>query len=463
MRIFMFSMTPLFPDKSMGGAQKQLKKVALHLAEQGHHVTIACTWRKDAAQAFAWHERAQILPLYRFKQPFPEPYETPLYHIANAIRDTADHLRQADAFYNHDGGLIFPFIGRDVPTTVSLRSVLFSETLQSGFLFDGDSLILPSEHTATCWLETKGQLFPQLAERVRVVHNGLDFEVYRPTPYEALAALIPDFDPIRYAYLLYPHRPETPKGIEQAFGLIERLVRDYGLAQVRLLVPRWIDVGLADHVRAYYDGLARNIAARGLSEHVIFHDWISDDLMPAYYSAGALTLVLGHYVETFGNTPYESLACGTLPLVARVGAYRGLLEGRAMMIDYGDLEHAAALAASVIAERLRTPAVTLAWLKEHFQQADMVRAYEQVILETRKQAPLAYAPAPVEAAQAWRLPTWCYFAGTRLWHDFLGDYLHEPELYRLTQAGQVAFAADRAASPQLAAWRREGLIVPAWD
>jgi len=462
MNVFMFSMTPLFANKSMGGAQKQLKKVALHLAEQGHQVMIACTWRQDAAQPFAWHERAQVMPLYRFKQPFPEPYETPLYHIANAIRDTAEYLRQADAFYNHDGGLIFPFIGQDVPTTVSLRSVLFSETLQSGFLFAGDSLILPSQHTAACWLETKGQVFPGFAERVRVIPNGLDFASYRPTPPDALAALIPDFDPVRCAYLLYPHRPETPKGIEQAILLTEKLVQGYGLAQVRLLVPRWIDVGLAEHVRAYYEGLARDIAARGLSEHVVFHDWISDDLMPAYYSAGALALVLGHYVETFGNTPYEALACGTLPLVARVGAYRGMLEGRAPMIDYGDLDEAAALAAAIVTERQRTPAATLAWLQAGFQQADMVRAYEEVILGTRKQAPLAYEPGALEAVQAWRLPTWCYFAGERLWHDFLGAYLHEPELQTLTQAGQVAFAADKAAPPQLAAWRREGLIVPAW-
>lgn len=457
----MFSMTPLFVDKSMGGAQKQLKKVALHLAEQGHQVTVACTWRKDAAQPFAWHERAQVLPLYRFKQPFPEPYETPPYHIANAIRDTADHLRQADAFYNHDGGLIFPFIGQDVPTTVSLRSVLFSETLQSGFLFDGDALILPSEYAADCWLETKGQVFPQFAERVHVIHNGLDFDVYCPTPPDPLAALIPDFDPVRYAYLLYPHRPETPKGIEHALRLTKALVEDYGLTHVRLLVPRWIDAGLADHVRAHYDGLAHSVAARGLSEYVVFHDWIGDDLMPAYYSAGALTLVLGHYVETFGNTPYESLACGTLPLVARVGPYRRLLKERALMIDYGDLERAAALAASVIVERLRTPVNTLAWLRAHFHQADMVRAYEEVMLGTRKQAPLVYAPMPIEAVRAWRLPTWCYFAEEQLWHDFLGTYLREPELYQLTQAGRATFGSDQAPPLQLQAWRREGLIVPA--
>jgi hypothetical protein len=105
MRIAMFSMTPLFASKSMGGAQKQLKKVALHLAESGHEITILCTYRQpDATQPFHWHSRAQVLPILRFKQPFPEPYDTPVYNIANAIYDVISYIEQADAYYATMGG-----------------------------------------------------------------------------------------------------------------------------------------------------------------------------------------------------------------------------------------------------------------------------------------------------------------------------------------------------------------------
>ena len=47
----------------MGGAQKQLKKVAIYLAEQGHRVTLLCTWRSDAREPFQWHEYARIIPI----------------------------------------------------------------------------------------------------------------------------------------------------------------------------------------------------------------------------------------------------------------------------------------------------------------------------------------------------------------------------------------------------------------
>lgn len=461
MHIVMFSMTPLFARKSMGGAQKQLKKVALHLAEQGHEVTLLCTWRKDTPAPFHWHERARVIPLYRFKQPFPEPYETPVYNIANAINDTADYLARADVFYNHDGGLIFPYVYQDTPAVISLRSILFSETLQSGFLFNGDALILPSQHTAQSWLQTSGQFFPQLEGRLRVIHNGLDFEQYRPTSPDALRALIPDFDPQRWQYLLYPHRPETPKGIEQAILVAEKLIKDYGMTRLRVLVPRWIDTGLAEHVRAYYQGLERQIAERGLKDVFIFHDWVSDELMPTYLSAGSASLVLGNYVETFGNIPYESLACGTLPVVARVGAYRGMLDAHVPMVDYGDLEGAAEQLADILRHERRTPPETLAWLHQHFQQSEMVRAYEETILQASKQASLAYVPRPVAEVQAWRLPVWCYVTQTgRIWHDFLGAYYDEPELVHLTRQ-QAVFSPAAVSADVLNRWRRDGFIVPA--
>src|SRR5690606_20164324 len=87
MNILMFSMTPLFPDRAMGGAQKQLKRIALHLGELGHDVTLLATRRSDSLTPFQWSERVRVLPIFRFKQPYPEPYATPVYNIAAAIQD----------------------------------------------------------------------------------------------------------------------------------------------------------------------------------------------------------------------------------------------------------------------------------------------------------------------------------------------------------------------------------------
>lgn len=452
----MFSMTPLFADKSMGGAQKQLKKIALHLAENGHDVTILCTYRSDASIPFRWHDNLEVLPIYRFKQPFPEPYLTPVYNIANAIQITADHLAQADVFYNHDGGLIFPYIYQNIPTVISLRSILFAETLQSGFLFQGDALIVPSEHTARAWRYTVGRFFPDFERRVRVIHNGLDFDHYHPTPLTTLRHKLP-INPDEYDVILYPHRPEDEKGIRQTIAMTARLVHHHGMKRVRVFVPRWIDSKLSPVVKAYYDDLLAEMDAHNIRENFIFHDWINDDDMPQFYSMGALTVALGSYVETFGNTPYESLACGTPVIVARVGAYRQMLPDSLVdVVDYGDTDTAANIAADIIRQRRRVDDATFTWLHTHFTQQDMVEAYAEIILNAHRPQPMPYQPSLTTDATRFVLAPWCYIARDSIYHDFRAEYESDAQLLNWARDG-VTLAENPDAVMR---WVHAGYLVP---
>lgn len=460
MNIVMFSMTPLFREKSMGGAQKQLKKVALYLAKQGHRVTILCTWRQDASIAFQWHENLQVLPVYRFKQPFPEPYAAPVYDIAAAIQTTGDYLSEADVFYSHDGGLIFPYVYRDIPSVISLRSILFSETLQSGFLFNGDALILPSDYTADCWISTVGRFFPGFRERVRVIPNGLDFRTYRPVSTDDVARRL-NLNPSEHAYVLYPHRPDDDKGIRQTIAVIDLLVNKHNLTHVRALVPQWIDTGLAAHVRAYYEELSADIDKRGLREYFVFHPWISDEDMPAFYSLGVVTLALGRYVETFGNTPYESLACGTPVVVANVGPYRAMLPDELVnKVDYGDVVAAAAQAAQLIRAGQRTPAETMTWLHEHFQQSDMVETYADVILSASKRETLTYVHTTMDERISFELAPWCALTTSGVYHDFRAEYCQDDLLVRLAREGLRRVTSDTVPLRELLYWYERGYLIP---
>lgn len=455
-KIMMFSMTPLFEDRSMGGAQKQLKKIALYLAESGHQVTILCTRRSDAMHPFNWHPNLQVVPIYRFRQPFPEPYLTPIYHIAAAIQDTGDYLAQADVFYNHDGGLIFPYIYQDTPTIISLRSILFAETLQSGFLFQGDRLIVPSTHTARAWEHTVGRFFPDFARRIDVIHNGMDYDHYRPTPLTTLRAKLP-IDPDDYDVILYPHRPEDEKGIRQTIAMTSRLVHHHGLKNIRVFVPRWIDTGLSSTVKAYYDGLLAEIDTHGIRENFIFHDWVGDDEMPQFYSMGALTVALGSYVETFGNTPYESLACGTPVIVARVGPYRDMLpEDYVNFVDYGDTDSAADMAARIIREKQRVKPAVFEWLQSEFSLSDMVEAYADIILNAQKPIPMPYNHQPTTPRTHFVGAPWCYISGQGIYHDFRAEYIQDDRLQIWMKDG-VTLAED----PDIVMhWYREGYLVP---
>jgi glycosyltransferase involved in cell wall biosynthesis len=462
MNIVMFSMTPLFRDKSMGGAQKQLKKIALHLAEQGHQVTILCTQRSDAMQMFYWHKNLQVIPTYRFKQPFPEPYATDTYNIADALQVTGEYLANADVFYNHDGGLIFPFVHQSIPTVFSLRSVIFSETLQSGYLFDGDALILPSQHTANVWLHTKGRFFPELKNCVQVIHNGLDFDVYKPTEPKSILDVIP-VQPNEYRYILYPHRPEASKGILQTIDIVDELVwGEHNLKNVRVLVPKWIDSNLSSDVDEFYDHVAETIANRGLTRFFIFHDWVSDDLMPEYYSLGDLTLGLGNYVETFGNTPYESLACGTPVLAARVGPYREMLPDE-VLVDYDDISGTAQKAANILKNRLTVSDATTRWLHTNFQQSAMVEAYADIILNAKKRGNMPYHFTPITPETRFILAPWCYVSGKGIYHDFKGTYFDgdgSNELIQLVEKYPDGFTFQAYIRHSIEEWHRDGYLVP---
>jgi len=462
----MFSMTPLFPDRAMGGAQKQLKRVAIHLAEQGHDVTLLATRRQDSNAPFQWHERARVVPIFRFKQPYPEPYATAVYNIASAIQDVGDYLQGADVFYSHDGGFVFHHVSRGVPTVVSYRSVLFSETLQSAFLFRGDRVILISEHQAATFSHTVGRFLPGYAERIQLIHNGFDWNVYAPTPTDAILERIP-VNPAD-DLVLYPHRPEAPKGILQTLEVVDRLVHQYGLTRVRALVPQWIDVTLAADVRAFYDDLRAQIDARGLREHFVFHDWVPEDLMPAYYSLGRVTLCLGSYVETFGNVAYESLGCGTPAIVARVGPNRDLLPDSLVdTVDFGDVEQAAALAADIIRTRRRTGADTLAYLRENFSLDRMVRAYAATIASARRLPDLEYQYTPLDDATRFTLAPWCTLSARGIYHDFEGQYSDLPALRGLLDAdssfGFTDAEARGVSRDAVMAWVRDGYVVPQTD
>ena len=460
-KIAVFSMTPLFPELALGGAQKQLKKVALHLGELGHQVTILCTQRRDNRQPFKWHENVEILPVLRFKQPYPEPYFTPLYHIANAIRTVGEAIAEADVHYSHDGGLIFPYAYQDKPTVISLRSILFAETLQSALLFQGDEWILPSEHTRASYEAVVGQFAPAVGQRMHAIHNGFDWQHFRYTKPEAIFQVIPP-EIADKPILLFPHRPDPAKGIDEVIQVAAGLKRDYGWRDLRVLAPRWLDAASEPSQRDYYDGLRRKINAAGLGDAFVFHDWINDKLIAEYYSLADLTLCIGSYVETFGNTPFESLGCGTLPILSRVGPYRDLLpDEHTARVDYGDIDAATAIAHEILSQRRRASPATLRYLQSEFSQAAMVSAYADIILRAHKKPPLPYRLPQLGDDTLYRLAPWCAISPERgVYHDFRGDFQADTDLIRAAQRHPAGFSGRSVAAEKLRFWLDEGYVTP---
>lgn len=465
MRIVAFSINPLYPDQVMGGAPKHLQQIAVHLGSLGHQVTVLCSGDPAVDVPFRWGENVQVLPVLRFKLPFPQPYATPAYHLAAAIHEVATHLAQADRFYMHDGEFLFPFVYQNVPTVVSLRDSVYPETQLGAFLFQGDVLITISEHSRQYYLHTAGRFLPDLAQRMVVIPNGLDWNTFRPTPPAEILQIVP-VDPHRDVVVLHPHRPEPSKGLPQTIQVAEILVKRYGIRNLKVLTPRWLEAGLSPEVRDFVEAMQREIYCRGLTEHFVFHDWVPQRLMPQYYSLAAVTLALGNFVEAFGNAVYESLGCGTPAVVARVGAHRELLPDHLVdKVHFGDVETAAALAARIIAEGRRTSPETMAYLHEHYSRDRQVAAYAKTILGAQRRGPMTYRFPAVNGATRFGLAPWCYEWSGGIYHDFRAEHCRIEPLRNLFRRYGPAWTAHQAetagvSAEMLADWLREGYVVP---
>ncbi len=461
MHIVMFSINPLFSGQVMGGAPKHLQNIAIHLGSLGHTVTVLCTRTVDNTQAFKWQQNVTVHPILRFKQPFPQPYAIPAYDMAAAVQDVGDYLARADRFYMHDGEFLFPYVYQDVPTVVSLRDNVYPETLIGGFLAQSAKLVLISDYSRQYFLHTMGRFFPQFDARVEVIHNGLDWQKFQPTPPKEILDIIP-VDLTQQALVLHPHRPEESKGIRHTIRVVDLLVNTYGLKHVVGLAPRWLDLQLTADLREFYDQILADIETRGLKEHFIFHDWIPQGLMPQYFSMGAVTLSMGNFVESFGNAVYESMGCGTPSIAARISTHRELLPDHLIdKVNYGDVEAAAAIAAQVIGDGRRTSDDTLAYLHQHYSIDHQLDHYAEVILNAQKSAPLAYVHPQLDANTRYQLAPWCFVADEqRIYHDFYADYREDEAVVAVCAAYPDGFRQVDVPHINLDDLYQAGFLVP---
>ncbi|AMA07991.1 hypothetical protein AWQ23_00910 [Picosynechococcus sp. PCC 73109] len=460
----MFSINPLFRDHVTGGAPKQIKNISVYLGEMGHEVVILSTRCADSCVEFRWHDNVLVKPILRFHQPFPQPYAIPAYDIANMMQDVAAHLDGADRFYMHDGEFLFPYAYQHIPTVVALRDNVYPETILGGFLFQGDRLIAVSEYSRRFYGETMGRFLPELHERLLVVSTGIDWDIFKPTPPQEILAIVP-VDPEKDAIVIHPHRPEPSKGLPQTIAVADLLVHKYGIKNLKVLVPRWLEVGISPEVAAFYREMETEIKTRNLTQNFIFHEWIPQSLMPQYYSLGAVTLGLGNFVESFGNSPYESLGCGTPAIVSRVSTHRELLPDHLIdKVHFGDAETAAAIAAQIITKKRKTSPKTLAYLHENYGVQGQLEGYAQAILNAKCRDPLAYRYTPITEETNYRLPSWCYLWKGGIYHDFLAKHQTIPALQTLLSEYPEGFTQKEAIASgislaQLETWYHDGYLI----
>ena len=428
----------------------------------GHEVVILSTKRPDSTISFYWHDAVLVKPVLEFKQPFPEPYDIPGYAMANNIEAALTHLKEADRLYIHDGEFLFPAVYKDIPTVVSLRDNAYPETMLGSFLFQGDALVTISEYSHKMVSNTVGRLFPELIKRTVMVSPGVNFELFRPrTISPKLKEIIP-IDTTKHHIVLHPHRPEESKGLMETVAVVDLLVHRYHLSNTLVLVPHWFDADVSPKVNEYLARVHTEIKKRGLEGNFFFHKWLSPSLMPEYYNLGDVMLALGSFVEAFGNTIYESFACGTPAVMAKVGPYRQFLPDDVLpKVHYRDADTAAQLAAEIIKNKQRTPKEVLAYLKTNYDSRIQLQKHAEVILSVQKLPSLKFQPTE---HKEFKLAPWCYIWEDNIYHDFLAKHRVIKDLGELLRVKPSGFSLEDAQTKgittQVSEWLQEGYIVP---
>lgn len=465
MKILMFSINPLYKSYVTGGASKHIKNISAFLGQSGHEVTILCTRSETNADPFVWSENVLVKPILPYKQPFPSPYSITAGDLAFICETVNFHLDGSDKFYIHDGEFLLPFLHEKIPTIISYRDNVYPESILGSFISNGDQIIAVSRYSSDVIKFTAGRLFPELEDRITIIPNGIDFDRFKPTRTQEIAKKL-GVDISKDVVILHPHRPEIGKGLIQTIRVVELLLRKYKLSNVKVLVPEWISEMASPEDRSFYKQIESHLDQTGLRDHFIFHSWLSQELMPAYYSLGNLTLCLGSFVEAFGNVAYESLACGTPSIVARVGVHRTMLPDELThKVDYDDIDTAAEIAYQIIKTHQKMSKDEIDNIKPYFSLEKQCKGYLHIIENCKKEKKMDCLPIKLDINTTYKLAPWCSIGNKGIYHDFRNKYYDDPLLLKTFKTqGQYIKNIDLAilggGETVISNWYQETIIVP---
>lgn len=159
-------------------------------------------------------------------------------------------------------------------------------------------------------------------ERISVVYEGLDHELFRPTSRRLAEG----------PYLLYVGSEHPRKNLGALLRAFAALRTEPRFRHVRL-----VKVGAAGSTEAAFRAptlaLLRELR---LTDAVVFTEIVPDADLPAWY-AGAACLVLPSRYEGFGFTPLEAMACGCPAIVSTAGSLPEITGGAALTVAPDDV------------------------------------------------------------------------------------------------------------------------------
>jgi len=307
-----------------GGARKAINDIARGLEERGHEVDAYNGENFHSIGTIKKYGIQYLLPvnLWRYKKfcqklaseinrknydaaiitnsrVIQHPYLTQFLTIPKILISQEifravyeKNLAEEIVFKRHYSG----FAGRLV-AGYSFFTNLFRKNPDFENLKKADKLIVNSCFSKENFLFNYGVLG-------QVAYPGVDADIFRPGPEEK-----------RENYILSVgiyHPIKAHDLVIRALSLIPKEKRPL------LKIKGWGDSGIAEKELAYLKNLAVKL---GMEKEVIFvKDFLKDNIVD-YYQKAYLTVAV-HYLEPYGFTPLESMACGTPVVAVKEGGFR---------------------------------------------------------------------------------------------------------------------------------------------
>lgn len=415
MKILILSLGPVFEKKVHGGSQKILKDVAIHLGKKGHEVIILCNYRADNKKEFRLESNVIVKPILKFKEVFPSPYYTPIFNLQSTKKIISCHVEKCDVVYMHDAGMLFFDLFNNKPLIISPRDLLYPETLLGIMNFKRDKMIVSSNYMKKC-LESIYQDSPDLLNRIKIIPNGVDTNLFHPKKTNLKEKLKIPKDA---KTLFYPHRDKS-KGIFFSLDLLSEINKE---KNVFLVILTYMDKKLSFEIDETYKNVIKYAKQKKVYEKIKFVDWISFKEMPEYYSFCDVTLCIGEFPESFGNASIESILCGTLVILSKVAAQRTILPDNLInKITPFDLDEALNELKKIIYEGIDLKKI-INFIKEHYNYKNMLDAYENTIISTK----IKNSNIKINETNKFnvKLPAWCFASQKGIYNDYTKKFKYK--------------------------------------
>jgi len=160
-------------------------------------------------------------------------------------------------------------------------------------------------------------------EHISVVYEGIDHRVFKPVAHRL----------VDYLYLLFVGSEHPRKNFVGLLKAFSKLKSESEFKDLEL-----VKVGNAGGPEAEFrKETLQAISQLGLSNDVVFTDYISEEDLTAYYS-GAECFILPSFYEGFGFPPLEAMACGCPVIASNVSSLPEVVGKAAIQISPHDVD-----------------------------------------------------------------------------------------------------------------------------